>query len=147
MHIIENRNVYNVNPDVVIGATKWLNLRKYSGLKYNTGEAIRELRGSGYRIVATTLDEEAVSLHEFDLHAGKCALFFGTELTGLTGPMLEQADEYLKIPTFGFTKSYNISVSAAIILSQLTMKLHQSDLTWRFSKAEREELLIDWLKK
>ena len=147
VHIIENRNTYNINPDVVLGATKWLNLRKYKGLEYNTNEAIRELRGLGYRIVATTLDEEAIPLHRFDLHPGKCALFFGTELTGLTDAMLEQADEYLKIPIFGFTKSFNISVSAAIILNQLTMKLHQSDLDWSLSEAEREEQLVDWLKK
>lgn len=147
VHIIENRNTYNINPDVVLGATKWLNLRKYKGLEYNTNEAIRELRGLGYRIVATTLDEEAIPLHRFDLHPGKCALFFGTELTGLTDAMLEQADEYLKIPIFGFTKSFNISVSAAIILNQLTMKLHQSDLDWNLSEAERGEQLVDWLKK
>jgi tRNA (guanosine-2'-O-)-methyltransferase len=92
------------------------------------------------------LNEKAVPLPKFDLQAGKCALFFGTELTGLTDPVLEQADEFLKIPLYGFTESFNISVSAAIILNQLTMNLHQSDLSWRLSKDEREEQLLDWLK-
>ena len=82
-----------------------------------------------------------------NLHKGKCALFFGTELTGLTDQVLEHADEFLKIPIYGFTGSFNISVSAAIILNQLTMGLHQSDLSWRLSKAEREEQLVDWLRK
>jgi tRNA (guanosine-2'-O-)-methyltransferase len=147
VHIIENRNTYNINPDVVLGATKWLNLKKYNRLDYNTDLAIRELRDQGYRIIATTLNEKAVSLHDFNLHAGKCALFFGTELTGLTDHVLDQADEYLKIPIYGFTESFNISVSAAIILHQLTMGLHQSDLSWGLSQAEREEQLLDWLKK
>ena len=147
VHIIENRNTYSLNPDVVLGATKWLNLKKYNSLDYNTNEAIMELRDQGYRIIATTLNEKAVPLHNFNLHAGKCALFFGTELTGLTDQMLDQADEYLKIPIYGFTESFNISVSAAIILNQLTMGLHQSDLSWRLSEAEREEQLVDWLTK
>ena len=147
VHIIENRNTYNINPDVVIGATKWLNLKKYNSLDYNTNEAIKELRDQGYRIIATTLNENAVPLHNFNLHTGKCALFFGTELTGLTDQVLDQADEFLEIPIYGFTKSFNISVSAAIILYQLTMRLHQSDLSWRLSEAEREEQLADWLKK
>jgi tRNA (guanosine-2'-O-)-methyltransferase len=147
VHIIENRNTYNINPDVVLGATKWLNLKKYNRLDYNTNEAIQELRDQGYRIIATTLNEKAVPLHNFKLHKGKCALFFGTELTGLTDQVLEQADEFLKIPIYGFTGSFNISVSAAIILNQLTMGLHQSDLSWRLSKAEREEQLVDWLRK
>jgi tRNA (guanosine-2'-O-)-methyltransferase len=147
VHIIENRNRYNINPDVVMGATKWLSLKKYNGLEYNTDEAIRVLRYQGYRIIATSLDEKAVPLPDFDLHAGRCALFFGTELTGLTDPMLAQADEFLRIPIYGFTESFNISVSAAIILNQLTMRLHQSDISWRLSLDEREEQLVDWLKK
>jgi len=147
VHIIENRNTYNINPDVVLGATKWLNLKKYNRLDYNTTEAIKDLRDRGYRIIATTMNEKAVPLHNFNLHTGKCALFFGTELTGLTEKVLDKADEFLKIPIYGFTGSFNISVSAAIILNQLTMGLHQSDLSWRLSKAEREEQLVDWLKK
>ena len=147
VHIIENRNTYNINPDVVLGATKWLNLKKYNSLDYNTTETIRDLKERGYRIIATTLNEEAVPLPNFNLHTGKCALFFGTELTGLTDQVLDEADEFLKIPIYGFTESFNISVSAAIILNQLTMGLHQSDLSWRLSKAEREEQLVDWLKK
>jgi len=147
VHIIENQNKYNINPDVVLGANKWLNLKKYNRQDFNTTEAINELRGYGYRIIATTLNEKAVPLQNFDLQTGKCALFFGTELTGLSESVLDQADEFLKIPIFGFTKSFNISVSAAIILNQLAMKLHQSDLPWRLSKAEREEQLLDWLRK
>ena len=147
VHIIENRNTYNINPDVVLGATKWLNLKKYNRLDYNTNEAIKELRDQDYRIIATTLNEKAVPLHNFNLNTGKCALFFGTELTGLTDQVLDQADEFLKIPIYGFTESFNISVSAAIILNQLTMGLHQSDLSWRLSEAEREVQLVDWLQK
>jgi tRNA (guanosine-2'-O-)-methyltransferase len=147
VHIIENLNRYNINPDVVLGATKWLNLVKYNKQATNTEEAILTLREQNYRIIATTLDEEAIPLQEFDLRAGKCALFFGTELTGLTDTVLAKADEYLKIPIFGFTESFNISVSAAIILHQLAMKLHRSDIPWRLSKEEREEQLLDWLKK
>lgn len=147
VHIIENRNTYDINPDVVLGATKWLNLKKYNTGDDNTGEAIRALRDQGYRIVATTLNIKAIPLHEFDLRAGKCALFFGTELTGLTDQALDQADEYLRIPIYGFTESFNISVSVAIILHQLTIRLHQSDLSWSLSQAEREEQLVNWLKK
>jgi tRNA (guanosine-2'-O-)-methyltransferase len=147
VHIIENRNRYNINPDVVLGASKWLTLIKYNKQEYNSEEAIMALRKQHYRIIATTLDEKAIPLPEFDLGAGKCALFFGTELTGLTDPVLAAADGCLRIPIFGFTESFNISVSAAIILQQLTLKLHRSDLPWRLSVEEREEQLLDWLKK
>jgi tRNA (guanosine-2'-O-)-methyltransferase len=147
VHIIENRNRYIINPDVVMGATKWINLKKYNAQDFNTDEAIDALREQDYRIISTCLDENAVPLPDFSLRTGKCALFFGTELTGLTERMIARADECLKIPLYGFTESLNISVSAAIILNQLTLKLRLSDLPWRLSQKEREEQLIDWLRK
>jgi tRNA (guanosine-2'-O-)-methyltransferase len=40
--------------------------------------------------------------------------FFGTEFSGLSDDVLEQCDMRVKVPMFGFTESFNISVSAAI---------------------------------
>jgi len=147
IHIIENRNMYDVNPDVALGSSKWLNLIKYNHTENNTLEAINSLREKGYRIVATTPHNDDVNLEDFDLNKGKVALFFGTELNGLSDLMIENADEYLKIPMVGFTESFNISVSAAIILHHLTSKLRRSDINWQLPSAEKEELMIDWLKK
>jgi tRNA (guanosine-2'-O-)-methyltransferase len=147
VHIIENRNQYTLNPDVVLGADKWLHLKKYNGKEFNTPDAIRQLRQAGYRLVATTLGKESTNLEDFDLQKGKAALFFGTELTGLTGTVIEQADEYLQIPIFGFTRSFNISVSAAIILHHLTYQLHRSGIGWQLGKGEMEEIMLEWLKR
>jgi len=54
VHIIENKNEYEVNPDVALGASKWLNLYKYNQTENNTIETFNTLRKKGYRIVATT---------------------------------------------------------------------------------------------
>ena len=147
VHIIENRNPYTLNPDVLLGADKWLHLNKYQGKDFNTPDAIRHLRQAGYRLVATTLSEESTNLEEFDLQKGKTALFFGTELTGLTRTVIEQADEYLQIPIFGFTRSFNISVSAAIILHHLTYQLRRSEIGWQLTKGEKEDIMLEWLKR
>jgi tRNA (guanosine-2'-O-)-methyltransferase len=61
--------------------------------------------------------------------------------------MLDQADEFLKIPMHGFTDSFNISVSAAVILHHLTLKLHDSEIHWELDEKERDELMIRWLRK
>jgi tRNA (guanosine-2'-O-)-methyltransferase len=145
VHIIENKNRYTVNPDVALGATKWLNLTKYNKEDFNTPEALRTLKSNGYRIVATTLSDEAVALEDFDLGKGKLAIFFGTELTGLTPQMIKEADEHLKIPLFGFTESFNISVSAAIIMHHLTYKLKESGILWQLSPEEMLWLKYNWL--
>jgi tRNA (guanosine-2'-O-)-methyltransferase len=147
INIIENRNEYQLNPDVVQGSSKWLDLIKYNNTENNTLESIENLKAQGYRIIATTPHTDDVSLEDFDIEKGKFALFFGTEGAGLSDEMMKNADEYLRIPMYGFTESFNISVSAAIILQHLTCKLRNSDINWQLSDSEIDELKIEWLKK
>ena len=54
VHIIENYNKFNINPDVVMGATKWLNIYKYHVKIDNSIKTITKLKEQGYRIVATS---------------------------------------------------------------------------------------------
>ncbi len=147
IHIIENRNKYTVNPDVALGASKWLNLNKYNETEENTVACINHLKEQGYRIVATSPHKNDVDLEHFDLNKGKVALLFGSELPGLTDVALKHADEFLKIPMYGFTESFNISVSAAIVLHHLRWKLNQSDINWQLSNDEKEEILLNWLRQ
>lgn len=147
INIIENRNEYQLNPDVVQGSSKWLNLIKYNNSVNNTLESIKNLKAQAYRIIATTPHTDDVSLEDFDIEKGKFALFFGTEGTGLSDDMMENADEFLRIPMYGFTESFNISVSAAITMQQLTHKLRNSDINWQLSDSEMDELKLEWLKK
>jgi len=147
VHIIENDNEYDINPDVALGSNQWLNLHKYNNLKNNTAHAIQSLKEKGYRVVATTPHTNDVELNKLDLSKGKIALMFGTELRGLSETALEMADEYVKIPMYGFTESFNISVSAAIILNTLTNKLRESsDINWQIDDKEKESILIEWYK-
>jgi len=145
VNIIEHYNRYRVNPDIAMGSDQWLTVRKYPQSQTVTIDAINDLRKAGYRIVATTPHTNDVLLPDFDLHKGKIALFFGTEKQGLTQTVLDNADEFLRIPMHGFTESYNISVSVAIILSNLIERLHNSDINWRLSGDERDEILLMWL--
>ena len=147
VHIIENRNEYKINPDVALGASKWLSLNYYKEKENNTLEALNKLKKAGYRIVATTPHTNDVNLEDFDLSKGKSALVFGTELTGVSEIVLENADEFMKIPMYGFTESFNISVSAAITLHYLVYKMKDSSIAWHLSEAETEEIMLNWLRK
>ena len=146
-HIIENDYEYRVNPDVALGASKWLTLIRYNTRPHNTDEAISSLRTLGYRIVATTPHSRDVCLSDFDLHCGKAAFFFGTELEGLSDVVMENADAFLRIPLYGFTESLNISVSAAIVFHDLVGRLKRSGLTWGLSESEKQDLRLQWLKQ
>lgn len=146
IHIIENKHCFNINPQVVLGSNKWLTIKKYKNEPDNSIKAIEALRNDGYRIVATTPHTEEIPLDRFDLHKGKVALFFGTELSGLSKMVLNNADEFVSIPMYGFTESFNISVSAAIVLYSLTKTLRDSNIQYQLSDDEREDLLLSWLK-
>ena len=146
VHIIENRNTYELNPDVELGAAQWLTLTKYNQKSHNTVDAIKALKAKGYRIVATTPHRDDVELPDFDMEKGPVAILLGTEMQGLSNEALDAADEYLKIPMVGFTESLNISVSASVVLYQLSQKLRSSTIDWQISSAEREELHLQWIK-
>jgi tRNA (guanosine-2'-O-)-methyltransferase len=146
IHIIENRNKYQINPDVALGSYKWLSLTKYNGNENNSLSALKSIKEQGYRIVATTPHANSVELENFDLDQGKIALCFGTELNGLSKDIINNADEYLRIPMFGFTESFNISVSAAIILHHLTYKLRNSLIDWKMTQEEENMIKNQWLK-
>jgi len=146
IHIIENRNSYNPNPEVAMGSYKWLNLIKYNQQKNNTLDAFDTLRKQGYRIVATTPHIESQLLDEIPVD-GKMALVFGTELKGLSEVAIQNADEYLRIPMVGFTESYNISVSAALVLYTLSEKLRKSVVAWQLTEEEKLDILLEWTKR
>src|SRR5690606_12525524 len=121
IHIIENYNKYKPNREIDMGSSKWLNTIKYKEKENNTVECIRHLKSKGYKIVATTPHENDCLIDDLPLDQ-PTALLFGTELTGLTKEALNEADAFVKIPMFGFTESFNISVSVALALYSVTQK-------------------------
>ena len=146
VHIVEQRNPYEIDREVALGADQWLTLHYHSREKVSLDQVVQSLRKEGYRIVATTPHMEGSTPETFDLKKGKALIMFGTELNGLTEQALELADETIRIPMAGFTESYNISVSAAIILYTLRKRLEASSLSWTLGEEERLLLLLDWLR-
>lgn len=146
VHIIENANTYEVNKDVALGSSKWLNLIKYNETEYNTLNAFDKLKKDGYRIVATMPHTNDQVLDELPLD-GKIALVFGTELNGLTPQAIEAADEYVKIPMYGFTESFNISVCAALCLFNLSERLRKSEIDWQLREEEKIDVMLNWVRQ
>jgi tRNA (guanosine-2'-O-)-methyltransferase len=147
IHVIENRNRFQVDTEVSMGSSKWITLNNYRKHKNNSLEAIHSLKKNGYRIVATSPHTNDIELPDFDISKGKIALVFGSELPGISETVAREADEFLRIPMFGFTESFNISVSAAIILYHLTEKLRNSALiNWHLTEDEKVEIKLQWIK-
>ena len=145
---IENRNKLPViNQHVALGTSLWLSIHRRDQGENNTPATLGELKAQGYRIVSTVPTQDAVPLPDFDLTAGKVALVFGNERDGISESARKLTDEYLTIPMVGFAESFNISVSAAVILSHLTQQLRMSDLPWQLPREELTELRLKWVRR
>ncbi len=145
VHIIENNNKYEINPDVALGSSKWLSLFKYHESENNTAACLQHLKDNGYRIIATTPHKNDTSPEKLPLDQ-KTALVFGTEMDGLTMKVLEMADGFVKIPMYGFTESLNISVSVALLVRSIIERLHNSEIAWQLSDQESIDIRIAWAK-
>jgi 23S rRNA (guanosine2251-2'-O)-methyltransferase len=92
----------------------------------DTKNAISELREAGYHILAIEQVAESVSLSEFQPEPGKkYALVFGNEVDGVDAEVIALCDACVEIPQFGTKHSFNITVSAGIVLWDLHTKITQ----------------------
>ncbi|MAU27426.1 MAG: rRNA methyltransferase [Muricauda sp.] len=142
LHVVEDRFGQRLDKNIAVGAEQWVDVSRYP----SSAECMARLRNEGYQIVATTPHTDSCLLGDFSLDK-KTALFFGTEKEGLSETVIEQADAHLKIPMVGFSESLNISVSAAIVLQELTHRLRKSDLRWQLTADEILQKRLDWTKK
>ena len=146
VHVIENYNEFTPDREVAMGASRWLNIQHYNEQDNNTLQCIQKLKKQGYRIVATTPHKNNCNLQDYDLTKGKTALLFGTETEGLTDVALKEADEYLKIPMYGFTESFNLSVAVAVCLQHLSHQLRKENLDWQLNETAKNKTLLNWLR-
>ncbi|WP_277015712.1 TrmH family RNA methyltransferase [Flavobacterium lindanitolerans] len=141
LHVVEEKYGKKIDKEIAMGAQKWVDVNRYNS---NT-ECLKTLKEKGYQIIATTPHNDSCLLHEFDI-TKRSALFFGTERGGLSEEVMEEADGFLKIPMVGFTESLNISVSAAIVIQDITSRLRQSDVDWKLTEDEILSRRLAWAK-
>ena len=146
VHIIENDNIFNDDSEVSMGAEKWITTKRYNQHKNNSIEAIKGLKLKGYQIIATTPHNTDCYLYDLDITKKKTALFFGSEVRGCSKETLNLADKRMKIPMYGFTESYNISVSVSLCLQHLTCKIRQSNIDWKLPIDQQDKVMLQWLR-
>jgi len=82
-----------------------------------TMQAIEHLQASHYAVWGVEQTQNSVSLENFTLERGKpYALVFGNEVRGIEQEALNRCEGCVEIPQFGTKHSFNVSVSAGIVL-------------------------------
>jgi 23S rRNA (guanosine2251-2'-O)-methyltransferase len=103
-----------------LGATQSISWSYYM----NVLDAINNLRSQGYWIIAIEQAVDSVMLQNFPIAAGeKYALIFGNEVNGVTQEVMNNIDACIEIPQFGTKHSFNIVVSAGIVLWDFFSKM------------------------
>jgi len=103
-----------------LGATQSIDWTYYA----DSLQAVEELRKAGYTITAIEQAENSIMLNEFKAEAGKkYALIFGNEVNGVSDEVMKNIDACIEIPQFGTKHSFNIVVSAGIVLWDFFNKL------------------------
>ena len=88
-----------------------------------TLDAVRELKSNGVVLVAVEQVEEAIMLQDLVIESGKkYAFIFGHEINGVSQQIVDLCNFCIEIPQFGSKHSFNIAVSAGIVLWEANIK-------------------------
>ncbi|RLD27317.1 MAG: TrmH family RNA methyltransferase [Bacteroidetes bacterium] len=102
-----------------LGATETVSWEYFN----NTLDAVDAARDKGFTVMSIEQTKNALMLDQFDPEAGKkYAIVLGNEVRGVQQQVIDKCDGSIEIPQFGTKHSFNISVSAGIILWDLYLK-------------------------
>lgn len=141
LYIINSRNTFEFDPEKTNGIEHLIDRHVFEGPEA-TKTCFQVLKGKGYKIAATSLRPGCISVDDLALD-GQLALCFGTEERGLSEMAHQMADLYLRIPMYGLTQSFNVSVTVALSLQKLRQKTNGQDFA-PLTHEEQADLSQKW---
>jgi tRNA (guanosine-2'-O-)-methyltransferase len=116
LHVIEPHLRFSATKGVTRGSHRWIDLHRWSSAE----DAIDALHARGFRVFATAPDATA-SVDDVEISA-PLAIVFGNEHDGVSAAALRACDGAIAVPMFGFTESYNLSVTVGLAMSRLAAR-------------------------
>ncbi len=122
-------------------AKKWLDFQVHD----NTEACFAALREDGFRVYASHLSREAITLHEINF-AEKTALVLGNESRGVSDEACALSDGIYVIPMMGMVESLNVSVAAAVSLYEALRQRNAAGLydAPQLGESGVRDKLIEW---
>ena len=117
IHVVEQPNKWEKNNAIAKGSQRWIEVVKHQGLSRCLGD----LSAGGFQLFAADVGEGCVPVHQIDV-SKPVALVFGSEHAGLSKRALALTDARFTVPMFGFVESFNVSVSAALALYDVSAR-------------------------
>lgn len=116
LHIIEGTERFSAALGITRGAHRWIEQVRWPAAE----PAIAHLRARGFRVYAT-LPGAALTIEDVPVDA-PLAVAFGNEHAGLSAAAVAACDGALAVPMFGFTESFNLSVTVALAMSRIAAR-------------------------
>jgi tRNA (guanosine-2'-O-)-methyltransferase len=116
LHVIEPGERFSAAKGVTRGAHRWIDLHRWP-----TAEAaVAALRARGFRVLAT-LPDAATNIEDVNIQT-PIAVLFGNEHAGLSEAAIRACDAAITVPMFGFTESFNLSVTVGLAMSRIAAR-------------------------
>ncbi|MBT4857462.1 RNA methyltransferase [Candidatus Uhrbacteria bacterium] len=144
--IAENEKPFNphkIGKSTSSTARKWVDYKVWDSTK----ECLEYLKGEGYDLVATMLNDGATSIFETEFSDKKIAVLIGNEREGLSKTAQEMASRHVMIPMRGMVQSLNVSVSAAVVLYEVTRQRMSVLDNFALSEAQQADLVEDFSRR
>ena len=125
-------------------ARKWVDTIRHRSLE----DLAAALRSQNMQILSTSCSPQAKPLDAYDF-TRPTAVIMGNEHSGVSEEVLRIVNGELYIPMYGMIQSFNVSVAAAVILSEAARQRKAAGFYAEptFSRQELETRLADWLKR
>ena len=125
-------------------ARKWLDFTVHE----RTEDCFAQLRSEGFRIYASHVHDDSVSLYDLDF-TESCAIVLGNENRGVSEEACALADGLYTIPMMGMVESLNVSVAAAVSLYEALRQRQQRGLydAPRLDAHALQGKLADWAQR
>lgn len=119
--VMPEDETFRARSGIAMGSDKWLDV----SVHHEISGVMESLKRDGFKIVAVHKSARSGSFREID-YCQKTAVLFGAELFGVSEAAADLADAHVSIPMQGMVESYNVSVAAAIVLTEAQRQREQA---------------------
>ena len=144
--VFEKETYYNpkkVGKSTSSSANKWLDFTVHR----SATDCISVLHNDGFMIAVTAIDDNTENLFEARFTEQKIAMVIGNEHRGVSDEMLTGADRKIAIPMNGMVQSLNVSVTAAIILFEISRQRTQGSSNYSLNDSQQKQLINSFLER
>ena len=143
LHSVSGNDFFGAHTGTTVGAHKWVK----TSLRKNIMEPLEQFKTAGYQIVAADVCATSKDYREIDF-TKPTALVLGSEIEGISEAAQPFIDHSITIPMMGMVESFNVSVAAAIILSEARRQREDAGFynSCRLDSEIFNKLLFEWMQ-